>query len=226
MFTTMRCCVAALAIFCALMLATSSSQAEFIALGNSGWEYDATGSGLKVAHFGTTGATTTFTVSGNMRSLEPLVIQFQTMANFTEVERFFMMDLSLTNTHPTSTWTGFTIDTADAFDQVEGNAFHPVWAHIHPEHNVGGGPNYGPFANHSPFGGTGVPEMHLSGGTVAPSATFNAQRIRLHDMANIDGEAGIMAFDLILTPSRAVPAPGSLALLACCGLMQKRRRRR
>jgi hypothetical protein len=142
----------------------------------------------------------------------------------TQIEHFFMMNFDVTTSVD---WYGFQVKLIDKFDAVgpppagasSDQITHPIWAHIHPNHNAAGGPFYDPFTTRTPSTSLGVDVMTLSDGFLPAGSTWLGSRFRLHDVATRGYEdppvAQAMEFRLLLTPI-AVPEPSTfLSMLGC-----------
>jgi hypothetical protein len=214
----------------------SSASGAFIDLGTSGWEYEAPlGVTIPAPSTDGTGTVTTFTLQKFFWESESVILTFRTKANVTQVQHFFMMNLDVTNTVD---WGGFVVELKDKYDPVgpptspdRNEPVHPIWAHIHPSHGVSGGPDYTPFTQKTPNTTVGVEKMTLDGGLLPASSVWTPSRFRLHDMSTQayanDGEgiAGVMEFQLTLTPI-AVPEPNTfLLMIGGCSLLGISRRR-
>lgn len=213
--------IAALVCLIGVGLPAHPAEAVFMDLGIgaqfSGWEFD-TPADVSITNVttpgGVTGTTTNFILATTFFDLEPKTVRFRTKAGNDQKERFFMMDMNVTNASGTD-WSAFFIETTDLLDAVfQPDEEHPKWAHIHPRHTVGGGPNYSPFLTFDPNTKFGVPDMTLSNGIVPFTSPFNTvwspQRIRLHDKSTTFKNAGPMDFDLTIEP---LPEPGTPLLM-------------
>ena len=207
------------ALFSVVVFA-SSAAAAFMDLGTSGWEFDAP-AGVTIPAPSTTGSTTSFTLQKNSWGSEAVEIVFRTKDGVTQIEHFFMMSFDVTTSVD---WAGFQVKLVDKFDAVgpppQGASSeqinHPIWAHIHPNHSVGGGPFYDPFTTRIPSTTLGVDVMTLSNGFIPAGSVWLGSRFRLHDVATRGYEdppvAQAMEFRLILTPLPA-PEPNSFVLM-------------
>jgi hypothetical protein len=204
----------------------SAAPAAFMDLGTSGWQYDAP-AGVTIPAPTTSGSTTTFTLQKNPWGSEVVEIVFRTKPAMgtepavTQIEHFFMMNFDVTTSVG---WGGFQVELIDKFDAVgpppqgasSEQITHPIWAHIHPNHSVGGGPFYDPFTFRNPSTTLGVDKLTLSNGFIPAGSVWLGSRFRLHDVATRGYEdppvAQAMEFKLILTPI-PIPEPNSLSLM-------------
>jgi hypothetical protein len=206
-----------------LFLCISPASGAFMDLGTSGWEYDAPAD-VTLAAPTTSGSTTSFTLQKVGWGDETVEILFRTKANVMQIEHFFMLNFDITTSKE---WGGFRVQLIDRYDAVgppppgasSTEIQHPIWAHIHPNHNVGGGPFYDPFTTRNPSTSRGVEVMTLSDGVVPEGAVWLGSRFRLHDVSTTGyadpPAAGVMEYRLLLTPI-PTPEPSSLTLLLGC----------
>lgn len=206
----LTCASAAMVLSVALI---SSAEAAFTALGTSGWEYEAP-TGLTIGTVSTVGGdNTTFTLThAAWPGLNPLSVIFQTKSGVTQYEQFFWMNMDVKGT---VAWSGFKFEFSDAYDAIEGNAFHPIWAHIHPGNSSS---DYKEFSTLNPSTGAGRAELVATGGPLAAGTAWKPTMIRLHDMSSTaytTGDPGAMRFTMTLTP---IPDSGTTgSLLLCAG---------
>ena len=158
----------------------------------------------------------------------PVTLRFNPFQPERIVDSFFRMDEVVTNkmTVPFNTFEFTTRDTQN--DQC--STFHPDIAHIHPDGTAAPNPDFGgatqwdgllPSAGRCAKPNDGTNFLIVQGRTIAPNASWNPQRIRLHEP---DGDTWFLTEQAIPEPSTFVLF-GSGALVLVLGYVRSRCKR-